>query len=64
MVIAYNGYAEKNKVDQLFVPIVHLVAAMVVKILTLTLHRHTTYMHRDTVFVKMYRSMYGYFETS
>ncbi|EXB68655.1 Gamma-secretase subunit APH1-like protein [Morus notabilis] len=29
MVIAFNGYAESNKVDQLFVPIVHLVAAMV-----------------------------------
>ncbi|KAM7253038.1 hypothetical protein ACFE04_008748 [Oxalis oulophora] len=28
MVIAFNGYAEGNKVDQLFVPIVHLVAAM------------------------------------
>ncbi|ONI29277.1 hypothetical protein PRUPE_1G190300 [Prunus persica] len=29
MVIAFNGYAERNKVDQLFVPIVHLVAGMV-----------------------------------
>ncbi|KAF4390249.1 gamma-secretase subunit APH1-like [Cannabis sativa] len=28
MVIAFNGYAEKNKVDQFFVPAVHLVAAM------------------------------------
>ncbi|PON74887.1 Gamma-secretase subunit [Parasponia andersonii] len=28
MVIAFNGYAERNKVDQYFVPIVHLVAAM------------------------------------
>uniref|UniRef100_A0A2P2IK37 Gamma-secretase subunit APH1-like n=1 Tax=Rhizophora mucronata TaxID=61149 RepID=A0A2P2IK37_RHIMU len=29
MVIAFNGYAEGNKVDQLFAPIVHLVAGMV-----------------------------------
>ncbi|CAB4263689.1 unnamed protein product [Prunus armeniaca] len=29
MVIAFNGYAEGNKVDQFFVPIVHLVAGMV-----------------------------------
>ncbi|XP_022875117.1 gamma-secretase subunit APH1-like [Olea europaea var. sylvestris] len=28
MVIAFNGYAEGNKVDQYFVPAVHLVAAM------------------------------------
>jgi len=28
MVIAFNGYAEKNRLDQLFVPIVHLVAGM------------------------------------
>ncbi|XP_052207567.1 gamma-secretase subunit APH1-like [Diospyros lotus] len=28
MVIAFNGYAEKNIVDQLFAPIVHLVAGM------------------------------------
>lgn len=28
MVIAFNGYAEGSKVDQLFVPIVHLVAGM------------------------------------
>lgn len=30
MVIAFNGYAEGNKVDQIFVPLVHLVAGMVV----------------------------------
>ncbi|CAN6580419.1 unnamed protein product [Malus baccata var. baccata] len=29
MVIAFNGYAEGNKVDQIFVPVVHLVAGMV-----------------------------------
>lgn len=29
MVIAFNGYAEGNKVDQLFVPVVHMVAGMV-----------------------------------
>lgn len=29
MVIAFNGYAEGNKVDQYFVPAVHLVAGMV-----------------------------------
>ncbi|XP_061371714.1 gamma-secretase subunit APH1-like, partial [Gastrolobium bilobum] len=29
MVIAFNGYAEGNKVDQYFVPIVHVVAGMV-----------------------------------
>ncbi|KAG2726055.1 hypothetical protein I3843_01G091500 [Carya illinoinensis] len=29
MVIAFNGYAEGNKVDQVFVPVVHLVAGMV-----------------------------------
>ncbi|KAJ1376205.1 Gamma-secretase subunit Aph-1 [Sesbania bispinosa] len=29
MVIAFNGYAEGNKVDRYFVPIVHVVAAMV-----------------------------------
>ncbi|KAL1811019.1 hypothetical protein ACET3Z_021084 [Daucus carota] len=28
MVIAFKGFAEQNKVDQLFVPIVHLVAGM------------------------------------
>ncbi|XVE84598.1 hypothetical protein DITRI_Ditri17bG0025600 [Diplodiscus trichospermus] len=28
MVIAFNGYAEGNKVDQLFVPSVHLAAGM------------------------------------
>nr|GLL49428.1 gamma-secretase subunit APH1-like [Ipomoea trifida]GMD96749.1 gamma-secretase subunit APH1-like [Ipomoea batatas]GME06548.1 gamma-secretase subunit APH1-like [Ipomoea batatas] len=28
MVIAFNGYAEGNKVDQCFVPVVHLVAGM------------------------------------
>ncbi|TKY67449.1 Gamma-secretase subunit APH [Spatholobus suberectus] len=31
MVIAFNGYTEGNKVDQYFVPIVHIVAGMVVK---------------------------------
>ncbi|KDP42808.1 hypothetical protein JCGZ_23750 [Jatropha curcas] len=31
MVIAFNGYAEGNKVDQFFVPVVHLVAGLVVK---------------------------------
>ncbi|KAL6185579.1 hypothetical protein ACLB2K_041710 [Fragaria x ananassa] len=29
MVIAFNGYAEGSKVDQIFVPLVHLVAGMV-----------------------------------
>ncbi|KAM1036958.1 hypothetical protein ACFX2I_031761 [Malus domestica] len=29
MVIAFNGYAEGNKVDQIFVPVVHLVAGLV-----------------------------------
>ncbi|OAY51909.1 hypothetical protein MANES_04G042325v8 [Manihot esculenta] len=29
MVIAFNGYAEGNKVDQFFVPVVHLVAGLV-----------------------------------
>ncbi|KAK1356323.1 Gamma-secretase subunit APH1-like [Heracleum sosnowskyi] len=28
MVIAFSGFAEQNKVDQMFVPIVHLVAGM------------------------------------
>ncbi|KAH9301854.1 hypothetical protein KI387_013437, partial [Taxus chinensis] len=28
MVIAFNGYAEEKKVHQLFVPIIHLVAAI------------------------------------
>ncbi|GAB4842957.1 hypothetical protein Ancab_012935 [Ancistrocladus abbreviatus] len=28
MVIAFNGYAEANKVDQYFVPIVHLIAGL------------------------------------
>ncbi|CAN6580420.1 unnamed protein product [Malus baccata var. baccata] len=32
MVIAFNGYAEGNKVDQIFVPVVHLVAGMVVNV--------------------------------
>ncbi|KAG6767589.1 hypothetical protein POTOM_028799 [Populus tomentosa] len=36
MVIAFNGYAEGNKVDQYFVPAVHLVAGMVVKALSFT----------------------------
>ena len=35
MVIAFNGYSEGNKVDQYFVPIVHVVAGMVVKSHTL-----------------------------
>lgn len=30
MVIAFNGYAEQNKVDQVFVPAVHMVAALMV----------------------------------
>lgn len=30
MVIAFNGYAEQNKVDQVFVPVVHMVAALMV----------------------------------
>ncbi|KAJ8755281.1 hypothetical protein K2173_019079 [Erythroxylum novogranatense] len=29
MVIAFNGYAEENKVDQVFAPTVHLLAALV-----------------------------------
>ncbi|XP_043723101.1 gamma-secretase subunit APH1-like isoform X2 [Telopea speciosissima] len=29
MVIAFNGYAEGNKTDQIFVPVVHLIAGMV-----------------------------------
>ncbi|KAJ9189214.1 hypothetical protein P3X46_000535 [Hevea brasiliensis] len=29
MVIAFNGYAEGNRIDQFFVPIVHLVAGLV-----------------------------------
>ncbi|XP_031406990.1 gamma-secretase subunit APH1-like isoform X2 [Punica granatum] len=28
MVIAFNGYAEGNKVDQIFVPVVHMVAGL------------------------------------
>lgn len=35
MVIAFNGYAEGNKVDQYFVPIVHFVAGAVVRSHTL-----------------------------
>ncbi|KAF3455766.1 hypothetical protein FNV43_RR00408 [Rhamnella rubrinervis] len=31
MLIAFNGYAEGNRVDQVFVPIVHLASGMVVK---------------------------------
>lgn len=42
MVIAFNGYAEGNKVDRYFVPIVHVVAGMLVKI-------HTLYMHISTL---------------
>ena len=34
MVIAFNGYEEKNRVQQLFVPIVHLVAWMLVILIT------------------------------
>lgn len=30
MVVAFNGYSEGNKVDQVFVPVVHLVAGLVV----------------------------------
>ncbi|CAI9102925.1 OLC1v1001319C1 [Oldenlandia corymbosa var. corymbosa] len=33
MVIAFNGYAERNKVDQLIVPVVHLIAGMLVRLL-------------------------------
>ena len=36
MVIAFSGYAEGNRVDQYFVPAVHLVAGMVVKALSFT----------------------------
>ncbi|XAR71147.1 hypothetical protein NMG60_11028279 [Bertholletia excelsa] len=32
MVIAFNGYAEKNRMDQLFVPTVHMVAGMLTMI--------------------------------
>lgn len=38
MVIAFNGYAEGNKVDRYFVPIVHVVAGMVVKSPTLQIN--------------------------
>ena len=36
MVIAFNGYAEGNKVDQIFVPLVHFVAGMVVSVTNFT----------------------------
>lgn len=49
MVIAFNGYAERNKVDQLFVPIVHLVAGMVVSLSNLTYSMKTD-THRYTFF--------------
>jgi len=42
MVIAFNGYAEGNKVDRYFVPIVHVVAGMLVRI-------HTSHMHISTL---------------
>lgn len=31
MLIAFNGYAEGNRVDQFFVPVVHLASGMAVK---------------------------------
>lgn len=49
MVIAFNGYAEGNKVDQLFVPIVHLVAGMVVSLSNLT-YSTKTGTHKYTLF--------------
>jgi hypothetical protein len=30
MIIAFNGYGERKKSDQIFVPVVHLVAAVMV----------------------------------
>lgn len=44
MVIAFNGYAEKKRVDQLFVPIVHLVAGMLVGYLS-TIRGWKAYSH-------------------
>jgi len=38
MVIAFNGYAEGNKMDQLFVPVVHLAAGLVVRTFYLQIH--------------------------
>lgn len=49
MVIAFNGYAEGNKVDQFFVPIVHLVAGMVVSLSNLKYSTKTD-THRCTLF--------------
>jgi hypothetical protein len=30
MIIAFNGYGERKKSDQIFVPVVHLIAAVMV----------------------------------
>ncbi|XP_058181572.1 gamma-secretase subunit APH1-like isoform X1 [Rhododendron vialii] len=66
MVIAFNGYAEKKRVDQLFVPIVHLVAGMLVGHLS-TIRgwkAHSHFMHVNLAityffpFKKAYASLY------
>jgi hypothetical protein len=68
MIIAFNGYAEGNKVDRYFVPIVHVVAGMVVKTHTLhiyisallfttaTLILHIFYLSLPLTFVLLSRS--------
>jgi gamma-secretase subunit APH-1 len=33
MVIAFNGYSEGKRTDQIFVPFAHLIAALIVSIL-------------------------------
>jgi hypothetical protein len=38
MIIAFNGYEEKNKSDQIFVPVVHLTAAVMVRIMYFVIH--------------------------
>lgn len=54
MVIAFNGYSEGSKVDQLFVPTVHLLAGMLVITYSLILETVLTPSSRQGLLQKFY----------
>lgn len=43
MVIAFEGYAKGNKVDQIIVPVIHLTAGMLVRSQTFQYHLYCLY---------------------
>lgn len=47
MVIAFNGYAESKRVDQYFVPVVHLIAGMLVYMHPSSKLSAYTFIYRD-----------------